>query len=108
MNRKEAIREFKERKVPQGIFAIRCRTTGAVWVDSTRNLGAARNGAWFQLRGGLHRDKGLQAEWNARGEEAFEFEALETLADDVSPISLADVLKEKKQKCAAQLGARPL
>lgn len=79
VNRKEAAKEFKSRKVPKGIFAIRCRTTGAVWVDSSPNLDATRNGAWFQLRGGLHRDKELQREWNACGGEAFDFEVLEML-----------------------------
>jgi hypothetical protein len=98
VNRKEAAKEFKARKVPKGIFAIRCRTTEAVWVDSSPNLDAARNGAWFQLRSGLHRDKRLQEEWNTRGEEAFEFEVLETLHQDVSAVNLLDILRDKKQK----------
>ena len=108
VNRKEAAKEFKARKVRKGIFAIRCRTTGAVWVDSSPNLDAARNGAWFQLRSGLHRDKRLQQEWNACGEEAFDFEVLEMLDDDSPPIGVADLLKEKKRKWTTEVGGKPL
>ena len=108
MNRKEAAKQFKDRKVPRGIFAVRCRVTGETWVDSSPNLGAARNGTWFQLRTGTHRDQRLQAEWNPHGEEAFEFEILETLDDDASPILLRDLLREKKRKWAAERGAQPL
>jgi hypothetical protein len=39
-NRKEAAKEFKARRVPNGIFAIRCRTTASVWVDSSPQLDA--------------------------------------------------------------------
>ena len=108
MNRKEAAKEFKARKVPKEIFAIRCRTTGAVWVDSSPNLDAARNGTWFQLRGGLHRDKRLQEEWNPCGEEAFDFEVLETLDHDLSPVGIPDILRDKKRKWATEVAGHPL
>lgn len=108
MNRKEAAKEFKGRKVPKGIFAVRCSATGEAWVDSSPNLGAARNGTWFQLRIGTHRGQRLQAEWNAHGEEAFEFEVLETLDDDAAPLLLRDLLKDKKAHWAAKLSAEPL
>ena len=107
VDRKEAARQCKERKIPRGIFAIRRKATGEAWVDASPNLGAARNGTWFQLRGGLHMDKKLQAEWNAHGEDAFEFEVLETLDDDVPALNVRDVLQEKKRQWIAQLGARP-
>ena len=37
-SRRDAIRQYKERKVPIGIFAIRCRPTGETWVGASRNL----------------------------------------------------------------------
>lgn len=108
MSRKEAIREYKERKIPKGVYAVRCRPTGALWIGASPNLGAARNSAWFQLRAGAHRDKALQEEWNAHGEEAFEFEVVETLADDTAEIGVRDALGEKKRKWAAARGGRML
>jgi hypothetical protein len=95
--RKEAAREFRERKVSPGIYALRCIATGRTWVNSSPNLDAAQNGQFFQLRQGLHRDKELQAEWNQQGEASFQFEVLEGLPEDTPALNLQDLLKERKQ-----------
>jgi hypothetical protein len=108
MNKKEAIREFKERKTPRGIFAIRCVGPDRVWVGASRNLNAAKNGYWFGLRTGNHQDKSLQAEWKARGEEAFSYDVLETVDEDVHPMELADLLKSKQVEWILRLGAGKL
>jgi hypothetical protein len=108
IDKKKAAEDFKNRKVPRGIFAVRCKETGGTWVDSSPNLDAARNGTWFGLRAGGFRDKSLQAEWNAHGEDAFEFEVLEILPDDVAAMNLRDVLKERKRLWAEKLGATAL
>jgi hypothetical protein len=108
LSRKEAIREFKERKVPRGIFAVRCAATGHVWVDSSPNLKAAENSLWFALRHGGHINKAVQAEWETHGKEAFQYEVLETLAEDVSPLGVRDLLKEKRRHWLAKCGAQPL
>jgi len=105
VNRKEAIREFKARKVPRGVFEVRSAAAGRVWVESSPNLDAARNGLWFMLRNGSHGNKELQAEWNQRGAEALQFHVLETLDDDVPAMGLNDLLKEKKRHWAAKLSA---
>ncbi len=106
--RKEASRKFKERKPLLGAFAVRCTTTGRVWVGASRNLDATRNGAWFCLRNGNHIDQSLQAEWNLHGEPAFEYQILEKLEDDVAPLAVADLLKEKRNHWTARLSACPL
>jgi len=106
--RKEAIKKFKERKPLLGAFAVRCTATGRTWVGASRNLDATKNGAWFCLRHGNHHDKSLQEEWNAQGEPAFAYEILEKLDDDLLPLAIADLLKEKKSHWVAQLGARAL
>jgi hypothetical protein len=107
-DRKEAIKQFKERKPLLGAFAVRCTATGSIWVGSSRNLYAAKNGAWFCLRHGDHPDKSLQQEWNAHGESAFEYEILEKLEDDLLPLEVGDLLKKKRSYWLAQLGARAL
>jgi hypothetical protein len=106
--RKNAIHKFKERKPSRGVFAIRCLATGQFWVGSSPNLEAKKNGSWFSLRIGSHRAKGLQNEWNTYCEDAFEYEVLEKLADDVSPLAVADFLKEKRLEWLAQLRALPV
>ena len=104
--RKEAIQKFKEQKPALGVFAVRCTASGRVWVDTSRNLGASHNGTWFTLRSGCHRDKALQAEWEAHGEPAFQFEILETIAEDVHPLAVPDLLKAARVRWIGQLDAK--
>ncbi|MGH9663642.1 MAG: GIY-YIG nuclease family protein [Bryobacteraceae bacterium] len=106
--RKEAIKEYKARKIPRGIFVVRCTATGRTWIGSSPNLDAARNGLWFTLELGNHPNKTLQAEWRAAGGKAFEYEILEKLDDDVSPIALNDLLKEKRLRWVERLNAQAL
>jgi hypothetical protein len=108
LERKEAIRKFKEEKPAAGIFAIRCAATARVWVGASRNLDATRNGSWFMLRQGGHFDRGLQREWDAQGEASFGYEVLERLADDLLPMAVADLLKQKRAHWVEQLGAKRL
>ena len=108
MNRKEAIREYKERKTERGIYGIRCNATGTLWIESSSNLGASKNGAFFTLRTGAHRDKALQSEFNKHGEFNFAFEILEVLPEDVSTITLRDLLKQRKQHWVSERNALPV
>ena len=108
VSKKQAIREFKEKKTPRGVFAVRCTVTGALWVGSSPNLDAARNSIWFGLRLGTHHNPSLQKEWNLHGESAFEYEVLEKLDDDVAAMAVSDLLKEKKREKVARLGALAL
>jgi hypothetical protein len=103
--RKEAIRKYKELKTSRGIFAVRCSTTGRVWVGASRNLDAEKNGFWFALRLGSHLNKILQSEWNAQGEQGFTYEILEKLDDDVHALALQDLLKAKQAEWMERLSA---
>jgi len=107
-SRKEAIRQYKERKPLVGAYAIRCIVSGRVWVGVSRNLDATKNGSWFTLRNGLHREKSLQNEWNAHGEPSFAYEILVGLDEEIHPLELNDLLKEQKKVWLAQLDAQPL
>ena len=105
-DRKRAIQEFKERKPALGVYSVRCAATGKVWVDASRNLAATQTGLWFMLRQGGHINRALQAEWNAHGEESFQFEILEQLEEDLAPMAAADELKRRKKHWLAQLSAQ--
>lgn len=107
-SRKESVRKFKEQKPLLGTYAVRCSATGSTWVGVSRNLSATRNGCWFMLRSGLHQSKTLQADWNAHGESAFEYEILDGTDEEVNPLLIDRMLKEKKAVWVAQLGAQPL
>jgi hypothetical protein len=88
---------------------VRCSATGGVWVDSAMDLDAAENRTWFALRlGDRFMDPGIGAEFQAHGREAFSFEVLERLEEDVAPMAVRDLLKEKKGEWVGKLGARRL
>jgi hypothetical protein len=108
ISKKEAIKAYKERKPHRGAYAIRCTATGQVWVGSTPNLDAKRNSVWFGLRLGNFIDKTLQAEWNTHREQAFEYEILETLEDELCDIEVSTRLKQVRTTWAARKGATTL
>jgi len=104
--KRQLARDYKERKVSPGVYAIRCMSTGEVWVAPSRNLDAQQNGIWFTLRLGTHPNKALQAVWNAQGEAAFAFEIVERVEDeDLTPYLLDAALKERIKHWRTELGA---
>jgi hypothetical protein len=107
-DRRHISSEFKERKVPQGIFAIRCTVSGQVWVGSSPNLNAANNSNWFQLRSGVHRNKTLQAAWTQHGEPSFLFEVAEQFEEEIAALNLRDHMALKKSEWAEALQAEVL
>jgi hypothetical protein len=108
IERKEAIRKFKEHKPPQGVYAVRCTATGRVWVGSFTNLESMKNRLWFSLGQGNCRDRALQEEWNAYGEQTFQYEILEKFDEELCAIEVNDLLKERKVHWVEELGARRL
>jgi hypothetical protein len=55
------------------------------------------------LNSGRHLDRALQEEWNKLGEAAFEYVILEALKEDVLPLAVKDLLKERKFYWAEKL-----
>jgi hypothetical protein len=105
-SRRQAVSEYKERKVPQGIYAVRCAVTGEVWVGSSPNLEQVPNRLWFALRQGGHPNTALRAAFAAHGEAAFSFEVLEEVdVADLSDYARTSVLKDRDAHWRTELGA---
>jgi hypothetical protein len=107
-DKKAATAAYKERKTVAGIFAFRCEAAGLTWVGQAPNLSTIENRLRFTLRHGSHRQRNMQAAWNAHGPEAFRFEALERLEDEDIAYVLDRVLKERLAHWQAKLGAEAL
>jgi hypothetical protein len=105
--KKDAIRNYKERKQLQGVFAIRCEASGEVWVASSPNLDALQNREWFVLRSGSHRNKAMQTAWDAHGDASFRYEILEEVTDE-NPLLIPSLLKDREKRWRAELGAEPV
>ena len=85
IDRKARIREYKETLLPAGVFRVRNTATGKSLVGSTANLPGTLNRHRFQLERGSHPSRELQADWNALGPDAFEFEVLDQLKPSDKP-----------------------
>ena len=103
IDKKELRRAAKERVTAKGIWAARCKSTGDAWVANSRDLTASETGLWFMLRNGMHHNKSLQAAWNLHGADAFQFEILETLDDDLPPMLLNDALRDRQKHWIGEL-----
>jgi len=108
-SRKTAIQAYKKRKISRGVFAVRCLATGTVWVDHAMDLDAAEKRTSFVLPlGDRFLDQEIFAEFRAHGAESFRYEILEKFDEDLSPLALRDLLKQRKLHWLGQLNARSL
>lgn len=104
-SRRELVRDYKERKVPLGIYAVRCSATGQAWVGMSKDLDQQPNRLWFALKSGGHPNRAMQAAYAAHSADAFAFEALEVVDKDLGDLGRDSLLKARDAHWRAQLGA---
>ena len=104
-DRKQAVRDYREREVIAGIFAVRCATSGQTWVGRAPDLSTIQNRIWFTLRQGGNPHRALQAAWNAHGADAFTFEVVEELDPDTFASARDRLLKGRLAHWAESLDA---
>lgn len=108
-HRRALVRDYKDRKVEAGVYAVRCAPTGQAWVGATPDLAIRQNGVWFALRMGGHPCASLQAAWTRHGEGAFGFEVLEVIDDEgLERLGRTMRLDERREHWRAALGAEGL
>lgn len=106
-SRREAIRDYKEKKTRSGVYAVRCAASGEVWVAGAANVENQQTRHWFGLRMGSHMNKAMQTAWNVHGEAGLDFEILESIeAEELTPLGLADLVKARERHWLAALGAK--
>ena len=106
LDRKAALRAYRERKVRSGIHAVRHGATGRAWAGSSPDLDAAKNGLWNRLEEGRHLDRELQSEWKRLGADAFEYVILEVIEEEMEPWALKETLKTRKAEWTKRLSER--
>ncbi len=80
--KKELIKNYKQMKLPMGIFIVRNKVNNKCFLQTTRNLKGVINGTMVRLEGGIHPNRELQKEWQELGPENFTIEILENLEYD--------------------------
>ena len=106
-DRRQLVRDYKEKKTAAGIYALRCAVAEAVWVGVSHNIDAQANSVGFVLRMGSHPNREIQAALRAHGGEAFVYEVLERIDEpELTPLGLADLLKRRERHWIEALGAK--
>lgn len=72
-------------RVPRrvGVYLIRCRTTGHVYVGGSVNLKAREREHWTCLKEGRSHNRVLQFAWDVFGADDFTFEVVEECAPEM-------------------------
>lgn len=69
-----------------GIYVIRCKVTGKVYVGSSKNIKVRWRHHRRMLKSGTHHSIKLQRAWDKYGEDAFEFKIVEEVIDGLLTI----------------------
>jgi group I intron endonuclease len=85
IDRKEAIRAYKEAPRPAGVFQIKNLVSGKVYLGSSLNLNGPINRAKFELKNRMNRIEQLQKDYDELGDEKFSFDILEVVTPKDDP-----------------------
>lgn len=77
--RKELKEEFKQMKFRMGVFQIKNKINGKVFIGSSLDLKAIWHRQKFQLDAGMHKNSDLQNDWKKYGPENFSYEILDEI-----------------------------
>jgi hypothetical protein len=79
MDRKKAVRDYKEKPRPAGVYRVQHTPSGRTLLGSSSDAPAMLNRIRFQLMTKGHPNQKLQADWNSGGTDDFLFEVLDLL-----------------------------
>jgi len=106
MNRRKELQQmYKEIKTQAGVYQVRNKQNGKLFIDTTANMNTL-NGKRFQLNMGSHVNKALQSEWSAFGEDAFEIEVLELVDEkrmETAFFDMKETLRKLEEKWLQKL-----
>ncbi len=107
-------RQYLEAKVPAGVYAIRNRLNGRVYVGASLNVDGAINRHRFELQQKNHRNPALLRDWLDQRGEHIEFEVLGLVKERDDPAfdrqaELAALLElwQEELPCMAPQGYNP-
>jgi hypothetical protein len=77
--KKELKEEYKQMKIPMGVFQIKNISNNKVLIDNSIDMESKWNRHKMEFKLGNHRNKTFQKDWNEHGEDNFVFEVLSEL-----------------------------
>ncbi|MDR0671758.1 MAG: GIY-YIG nuclease family protein [Oscillospiraceae bacterium] len=96
--RKQIIDQYKQQKVSMGIYQLRNRENGKLFIESVNNLKSRELTLRMMLDDGRHPNRLLQDDWRKYGSGVFAYSVLEEVEvePDVSPTDKKRQLDEMK------------
>ncbi|MDR1422793.1 MAG: GIY-YIG nuclease family protein [Coriobacteriales bacterium] len=94
--RKQVIDQYKQQKVTMGVYQLRNRLSGKLFIESASNLKSRELTLRMMLDDGRHPNGQLQEDWNKHGSDTFEYSVLEQVEveQDASPAERKKQLDE--------------
>ena len=71
-SKEELIQEYQSRKPIAGVFRIKNLVSNKMLLEASSDMPSKMNRHRIELKFGTHRNKSLQEDWNANGEENFD------------------------------------
>lgn len=106
--KKELKRDYLEKIKRIGVFQIRNKATGWVYIDHSLDLDKIFNRHLTQLKFGMHHNESLQKDWNQLGETNFAFEILDELnTENIEAIHFLKEVKTLQKLIIEQLSSEP-
>jgi DNA-binding CsgD family transcriptional regulator len=105
--RKELAAEFQEKKAQIGIFVVKNKQNGKMFIDRSVNMEGSFNLIRFGLETGTHPNQEMLQDWRKYGDDAFEYSVLELVKEDdtkgLNRRALLKILDELKAKWLEKL-----
>lgn len=97
--RREIKLAYKQQKpAPMGIYQVKNKINGRIFIGSSRNLSGTSNSYLGKLQFDSHHNKNLYEDLQSHGPDAFSFEILETFdSEEIPKENLREALKELKK-----------
>jgi hypothetical protein len=79
INKKELIKEYKNKKHPAGLFAVKNKPENKMFIGTSLNLPAKLRGITFELEMGSHAFSNLAEDYKRLGKDNFEIFVLDEI-----------------------------
>jgi len=101
--KKEIRNEYKQIKFRKGVFQIRNKSNGKVFIGSSVNLDKVWNSQKFKLETGIHSCRELQEDYGKSGADNFVFEIIEVLNENGEQADPEKEVKELEEICLMEI-----
>lgn len=102
--RVKASKKSQEISTSRGVYQIRCRQNGKIYIGSALNIQNRWRIHRRDLSNGVHCNPHLQAAWNAYGEHSFELSVVENVVDETLLLQTEQVWIKKTNCTDRELG----